>query len=48
MHCDLELIFVIVYYFQIWNKKEHNIIISRVISSHMGSVYIETPCIIIE
>ena len=27
-----------------WNKKEHNIIISRVISSHMGLVNIETPC----
>ena len=24
-------------------KKEHSIIISRVISSHMGSLYIETP-----
>ena len=34
-----------VFYFQIWNKKEHNIIISRVISSHMGPMYNETPCI---
>ena len=34
---------VIVYYFQIWNKKEHNIIISRAISSHMDPMYIETP-----
>ena len=34
---------IIVYYFQIWNKKEHNIVISRVISSHMGPVYIVTP-----
>ena len=32
-----------VYYFQIWNKKEHNIIISRVISCHMGPMYFETP-----
>ena len=29
-----ELMVVIAYYFQIWNKKEYNIIISRVISSH--------------
>ena len=27
-------------------KKKKHIIISRVISSHMGSMYIETPCII--
>ena len=27
-----------------WNKKEHNIIISSIlISSHMGPMYIETP-----
>ena len=46
-HCDRGLIVVIVYYFQIWNKKEHNIIISRAISGHMGGVpiYIETPYI---
>ena len=44
-HCDWGLIVVIEYYFQIWNKKEHNIIISRVISSHMGPMYIETPYI---
>ena len=44
-HCNQGLIVVIIYYFQIWNKKEHNIIINRVISSHMGSMYIETPCI---
>ena len=25
-------------------QKENNIIISRVISSHMGLIYIETPC----
>ena len=43
-HCDQRLIVVIVYYFQIWYKKEH-IIISSVISSHMGSIYIETPYI---
>ena len=34
-----------VYYFQIWNKKEHKIIGSRVISSPMGPIYIETPYI---
>ena len=45
MHSDGGLIVVIVYYFQIWNKKEHNIISSRVISSHMGPMYIETPSI---
>ena len=33
----------IIYYFQIWNKKEHSIIISRVISSQIGSMYFETP-----
>ena len=37
------------YYFQIWNKKknkkEHNIIINRVISNNSGLIYIETPCI---
>ena len=33
----------IVYSFQMSNKKEHNIIISRVISSHMAPVYIEKP-----
>ena len=43
MHCDRVLIFVIVYYFQIWKQKEHNIIIISVINSHMGPVYIETP-----
>ena len=42
-HCDQWLIVVLIYYFQIWNKKEHNIIISIVISSHMGPMYIETP-----
>ena len=47
IHCDQVLIVVIEYYFQIWNKKEHNIIISRVISSHMGPMYIETPSIYI-
>ena len=39
---DRELVVVLVYYFQIRNKKEYNIIISRVTSSHMGPVYIET------
>ena len=42
---DWGLIVVIVYYFQIWSKKEHNIIISRVINSHMGPMYIEIPYI---
>ena len=41
-HWDQGLIVVIVYYFQIWNIKEHNIIIGRVINSHKGLVYIET------
>ena len=36
---------VIVYYFQIWNKKEHNFIISRIISSQVGLMYLETPYI---
>ena len=41
--CDQRLIVVIVYYFQNWNKKEYIIIIiSRVISSYMGPMYIET------
>ena len=34
---------VIVYYFPIWNKKDRKIIKSRIISSHMGTMYIETP-----
>ena len=34
-----------VYYYQIWNKKEHNIIICRVISSYIGPMYIKTPYI---
>ena len=42
-HCDLGFLVVIEYYFQIWNKKESNIIISRTISSHMGPMYIDTP-----
>ena len=33
---------VIAYYFQIWKKREYNIISSRVISSHMGPMNIET------
>ena len=32
---DWRLLVDIVYYFKIWNKNVHNIIISRVISSHM-------------
>ena len=45
-HYNRELIVVRVCYFEIWNKKEHGIIIIiiiRVIISHMGPVYIETP-----
>ena len=45
MHCDQGLIVVIIYYFKIRNKKEHNIISSRVIRSHMVPMYTETPCI---
>ena len=41
-HCDRGLIVVIVCYFQIWNKTEHNIIIRRVINSHLGPMYIAT------
>ena len=41
-HCDRGLIIFIVYYFQIWNKEEHTITISRVISCHMGPMYTET------
>ena len=44
-HCVQGLIVVIAYFFQIWNKREHNIMISRVISSHIGPMYIETPYI---
>ena len=43
-HCDRGLIVVTVYYFQIWNK---NIIISWVISSHVGPMYIEIPNIMV-
>ena len=46
LYCFRGLIVVIVYFFQIWNKKEHNIIRSRVISSHTRLMYIETPYII--
>ena len=42
--CDQGSILVIVYYFQIWNKKAH-IIIRRVIRCHMAPMYIETPYI---
>ena len=38
-HCDRGLIVVIVYYFQIWNKKEHNIISGRIITSCVGPIY---------
>ena len=33
----------IVIYFQIWKKKEHNSISSRILSCHMGPMYIEIP-----
>ena len=42
-HCDQGLI-VIVYYFQIWNKRTQDI--SSLISSYIGPMYIETHCII--
>ena len=38
-HSDRGLVVVIIYYFQIWNKKEQKIIMSRVISSHMVGLY---------
>ena len=44
-HCNQRLIVAIISYFQIWNKKEHNIIISKVINSHMDPMYNETPYI---
>ena len=44
-HYDRGLIVVIVYYFQIWNLKEHIIISSRVINSPMGPIYIKTSFI---
>ena len=44
-YCDRGIIVDIVYYFQIWNEKEHDIIISRVISCHMPTIYIERPYI---
>ena len=43
---DWGLIYV-VSYFRIWNKSEQNIIIYRVISNHIGPMYIETPYIYI-
>ena len=45
-HWDQGLIVVIICYFQIWNKREHNIIINRIICHHMGPMYIETPYIL--
>ena len=44
-HFDRGLIVVIVYSFQNWNKKEHDIIFRRVVSRHVDPIYIETPCI---
>ena len=44
-HSDRGLIIVIVYYFQIWNEKGYNIIISSVISNYMGPIYIETSSV---
>ena len=46
-HCDKGLILIIVYFFWIWNKKEHNVIFSWVISSHIGPKYVESPYIYI-
>ena len=40
-HCDRGLIVVKVCYVQIWNKNRRNI--SRVVSSHMGPIYIKIP-----
>ena len=42
---DWGLIVVIVYYFEIWNIKQNSVSISRVISSHIGPMNIETPFI---
>ena len=42
-HFSRELIVAIVYNFQTWNKKEHNIIIRWVTSNHMDTMYVETP-----
>ena len=44
-HFDRRLIAFIVWYYQIWNRKGHNIIINRFISSQMSLMYIETPYI---
>ena len=41
-YCDRGLIAIMVYYFQIWNKKK-NIIFNRVSSCHMDPMYTETP-----
>ena len=38
----LLIIVIVVYYFQIWNKKVNNLISCRVMNSHMGPVYTET------
>ena len=43
-HCDWGLTVVVVYQFQIWNKKQH-IIFRRVISRHIGLMYIEKPIV---
>ena len=32
--------YIIVYYFQMWNKKEYNFIVIRGINSHIGPIYI--------
>ena len=42
-HYDRGLIAVIVYYFQIWNKKKEYSISSWVISSHIGPKFNDTP-----
>ena len=43
MHCDQELIVFVVYNFQIWNRKEVNIIMNRIIICYTGHMNIETP-----
>ena len=47
-HCNQGLITVILYNFQIWSKKEHNVIISQIINCHMCIMYIDTHYIIIK
>ena len=41
--CDRGLVVAILYCFEMWNKKEHQIINFGVSSSHIDPMYIETP-----